>query len=59
MTIVLLTEQILGQIQVTYSDRNVSYIKKVKRMSIIGIDDAEIVDKIICESMCNTISRSK
>ncbi len=58
-TIVSLTKQILGQIQVTYSDKKERLANKVGRINAVGGDDAEIANKVIYESMRSTTSRSR
>ncbi len=48
---VLLTEQMLGQIQVTYSDKKERLANKVERMDMVGGDNMEIADKVV-HSVC-------
>ncbi len=49
----------LGQIQVTYSDREEGSANKVGKMDAIGIDNAEMADKVVHESICSTTSQSR
>ncbi len=54
-----LAEEMLGQIQVTYSDKEEGSLNKVRRIDVIGGDDAEIADKVVHESVRSTTSRSR
>ena len=54
-----LTEQMLGQIQMIYSDREEKPINKVGKMDMVDGDNAEMADKVVYESMRSTTSRSR
>ncbi len=58
-TTIPLTEQMLGQIQVTYSDKKEGPPNKVGRMNAFDSDDVEMADKVVHESVCSTTSRSR
>ncbi len=49
----------LGQIKVTYSDKEEKPVNKIGRIDAVGDDDEEIADKVVYESMYNITSWSK
>ncbi len=49
----------LGQIQVTYSDRKEEPTNKVGKIDVIGSDNAKMADKVVYKSMCSTTSQSR
>lgn len=53
---VSLTKEMLGQIEVTYFNGEERPKNKVGKIDVIGGDVAEMVDKIIYESICNITS---
>lgn len=55
---VLLIEQILGQIQMTYFDREKKLANKVEKMDIIGDNNAKMADKMVYESVYSITSWS-
>ena len=44
----------LGQIQVTYFDREEGPINKVERIDAVGDNNAGMADKVVHESVCST-----
>ncbi len=57
--IVPLTKQMLGQIQVTYFDREERPTNKIGSIYAIGNDNAEMADEIVHESLRSTIFWSR
>ncbi len=49
----------LGQIQVIYSNKEEGPANKVRRMDAVGDNNAEIVDKVVHESVYSTIFQSR
>ncbi len=56
---VSLTEQMLGQIQVTYSDKEEGPANKVGKMDVIGGDDTKMANEVVHKNVCSTTSRSR
>lgn len=57
--IIPLIEQMLEQIEMTYSNRKELYINKIRRSDVICIDNTEIPDEMIFKCVCSTTSWSR